>query len=52
MGFCEPNDPCYCCLAAEVEALRKQIQAVRDVCNGRRSDWVFCGDILDALEGP
>ncbi len=32
-ALCVPSNPCYCCLAAEVEALRAREQAVRDVCN-------------------
>ena len=28
---CKPWRPCYCCLAAEVEALRAQVQRVRGV---------------------
>ncbi len=31
--YCSPETPCYCCLQAEVEALRARVQAVRDVCN-------------------
>ncbi len=31
---CTANRPCHCCLAAEVEALRAQVQAVRDVLSG------------------
>ena len=32
---CAPNDPCRCCLAAEVEALRATVQRVREVAD----DW-------------
>ncbi|MBK8168450.1 MAG: hypothetical protein IPK64_21075 [bacterium] len=28
---CTPDWPCYCCLAAEVEVLRAQVQRVREV---------------------
>lgn len=28
---CYPDDPCRCCLAAEVEALRAQVQRVREL---------------------
>ena len=28
---CTPEWPCYCCLAAEVEALRAQVQRVREL---------------------
>ena len=28
---CWEDTPCYCCLAAEVEALRAQVQAVREL---------------------
>ncbi len=31
--YCSPETPCYCCLQAEVEALRARERAVRDVCN-------------------
>ena len=31
--YCSPETPCYCCLQAEVEALRAQVARVRDVCN-------------------
>ena len=31
---CTANRPCHCCLAAEVEALRAQVQRVRDVLSG------------------
>ena len=27
--YCSPETPCYCCLQAEVEALRAQVQRVR-----------------------
>lgn len=30
-AICVRSNPCRCCLAAEVEALRAQVQAVRDV---------------------
>jgi hypothetical protein len=29
--WCDPTDPCYCCLAAEVEVLRAQV-SVLEVC--------------------
>ena len=29
--WCAPDKPCRCCLAAEVEVLRAQVQRVRDV---------------------
>ena len=32
--YCSPETPCYCCLQAEVEALRAQVQRVRDVLSG------------------
>ena len=28
---CYPDDPCRCCLAAEVQLLRAQVQAVREL---------------------
>jgi len=31
--ICTESEPCRLCLAAEVEALRAQVQRVRDVCN-------------------
>ena len=30
-GLCHPDSPCRCCLAAEVEALRAQVQRVREL---------------------
>ena len=32
-GDCAEDQPCRCCLAAEVDALRAQVQAVRDVAD-------------------
>ncbi len=32
---CQPNDQCPCCLATEVEALRAQVQRVREVSTSR-----------------
>ncbi len=29
--YCSPETPCYCCLQAEVEALRAQVDAVREL---------------------
>jgi hypothetical protein len=29
--YCSPETPCYCCLQAEVEALRAQVQRVREL---------------------
>jgi hypothetical protein len=29
--YCSPETPCYCCLQAEVEALRAQVQRVRQL---------------------
>ncbi len=50
--WCAPDKPCRCCLAAEVEALRAQVQRVREVCDGIEPDHsVFVGDVLDALNG-
>ena len=34
--YCSPETPCYCCLQAEVEALRAQVQAVRALCQSAR----------------
>ena len=30
-NLCASGEPCRCCLAAEVEVLRAQVQRVRDV---------------------
>jgi hypothetical protein len=30
-ALCVPSNPCYCCLEAEVEALRAQVQRVREL---------------------
>ena len=51
-GFCHPGWFCRCCLAAEVETLRAQVQRVR----GKVDDFAFTGwvptsDITDALDG-
>ena len=32
-AVCYQDQPCRCCLAAEVEALRAQVQRVRWMCN-------------------
>ena len=56
---CTPEWPCYCCLAAEVEALRAHVQAVREVCKTHHLDdsypnrrkVVFLDRILRALDG-
>ena len=39
-GFmeCSKNILCHCCLEAEVETLRAQVQAVRDVCEQQVKD--------------
>ena len=62
--YCGPADgPCRCCLAAEVEVLRAQVAAVREVCEDTA---VYCADmpdddpvplvfvttVLRALDGP
>lgn len=60
MTDCWVPQPCRCCLAAEVKALREQIQAVRDVCMThhlddsypKRRKVVFLDRIRNALEGP
>ena len=38
LAECGEDDPCRCCLAAEVETLRAQVQAVRDVCEQQVKD--------------
>ena len=51
-NLCASGEPCRCCLAAEVEVLRAQVQRVRDMCDGIEPDHsVFVGDVLDALNG-
>ena len=50
--WCTPLRPCYCCMDAEVQALRAQVQAVRDVL----ADYVPFPDsltmeVLRALDG-
>ena len=57
---CTPEWPCYCCLAAEVEALRAQVQRVRAVAdaweyyaseNGNvRTAWA-ASSVREALDG-
>jgi hypothetical protein len=57
--YCSPETPCYCCLQAEVEALRAQVQRVREEVNGdqpipRASDDLdnvaaYCAGYVDAL---
>ncbi len=62
-GYCHPDTPCRCCLAAEVEALRAREQAVRDVIEAELErhtltnlgDFMFLdqalGRVLRALDG-
>ena len=50
--YCSPETPCYCCLQAEVEALRAQVQRVREACEpfgpmGSIAVW----RVLRALDG-
>ena len=54
--YCSPETPCYCCLQAEVEALRAQVQAVREACVSSHVDdkgkkVVFLDRIQRALDG-
>jgi hypothetical protein len=62
--WCYPHDPCSCCekqalgdqtaaeVLAELDALKAQVQRVRDMCDGIEPDHsVFVGDVLDALNG-
>ena len=42
---CAPDAPCYCCLAAEVQALREQVQRVRELHH-------FVVDEIETREGP
>src|SRR5574343_1889736 len=37
-GLCHPDSLCRCCLVAEVETLRAQVQAVRDLCARREAE--------------
>ena len=51
-GVCDEGWRCRCCLAAEVEALRAQVQAVREACEpfgpmGSIAVW----RVLRALDG-
>jgi hypothetical protein len=58
-GVCDEGWRCRCCLQAEVEALRAQVQRVRDVCKTyhlddsypNRRKVVFLDRILRALDG-
>ena len=61
-GLCHPDSPCRCCLAAEVEALRARLRAVRDWCGrgqypvGPVTDWqrgflTARREIRDILDG-
>ena len=54
--YCSPETPCYCCLQAEVEALRAQVQRVREACVSSHVDdkgkkVVFLDRIQRALDG-
>ena len=53
--WCASEYPCRCCLAAEVEVLRAQVQRVRDVLgdvgNVYAPPVVFVATILTALDG-
>ena len=60
---CLETNPCLCCLAAEVERLKAQVQKVREVCHqrawwalqdstsGLRTWVVYLDDIKRALDG-
>lgn len=39
---CAPDAPCYCCLAAEVQALREQVQRVRNAIAGGLGVSYYC----------
>ncbi len=43
-GYCHPETPCRCCLAAEVQLLRAQVQAVREACDEHNARTVWGGD--------
>lgn len=59
-ALCVPSNPCYCCLEAEVEVLRAQVQRVRAVAdaweyyaseNGNvRTAWA-ASSVREALDG-
>lgn len=59
LAECGEDDPCRCCLAAEVETLRAQVQAVRDVLGDVSNVYAPSGVsplvnvslILEALDG-
>ncbi len=42
VGWCLPERPCYCCLAAEVQALREQVQRVRNAIAGGLGVSYYC----------
>ena len=55
-GVCDEGWRCRCCLAAEVEALRAQVQRVREACVSSHVDdkgkkVVFLDRIQRALDG-
>ena len=53
--YCSPETPCYCCLQAEVEALRAQVQRVREAVAYAERNYdapiVTIGAIKIALDG-
>lgn len=48
---CAPDAACYCCLQAEVEALRAQVQRVRDAIALHDGGMIRGTYILDILDG-
>lgn len=59
--YCTQTDFCKCCLRAEIDALRAQVQAVRELCEPRprpghnpNVEWypqVTAEQVLRALDG-
>jgi hypothetical protein len=49
---CFPDDPCRCCLAAEVEALRATVARVRELVRPGRTTATLSIEVLKrALDG-
>jgi hypothetical protein len=51
--WCASEYPCRCCLAAEVEVLRAQVQRVRDLCDAlRRTHQDYAAMVIEmTLDG-
>lgn len=52
-NLCASGEPCRCCLAAEVEVLRAQVQRVRDLCDAlRRTHQDYAAMVIEmTLDG-